>query len=180
MERENAMAQISQVSYEEASKEVKEQFDFQIRHNGRITNMKKTLLHSLPSYKALMEWYTLRDEVEPFLGSRGVNFFCYAISTENDCLICSTFFAQILDELKIDFETFSFTEQESVVIDYGKALVSGPHDIPDRIFHKLRQFFNEEQIVALTAFGAIMIATNLINTALQVELDEELIPYSKR
>lgn len=174
------MAHISQVNYEAASKEVKEQFEYQIRHNGRITNMKKTLLHSLPAYRALMEWYTLRDEVEPFLGNRGVNFFCYAISTENDCLICTTFFAQILDELNIDFNSFSFTGQEAAVIDYGRALVSSPQDIQDEIFQRLKAFFNEEQIVALTAFGSIMIATNLINTALKVELDEELIPYSKR
>ncbi len=174
------MAYISQVKYEEASPEVKAQFDYQIKHNGRITNMKKTLLHSLPAYRALMEWYTLRDKVEPFLGSRGVNFFCYAISTENQCLICSTFFAQILDELNIDFESFSFTEQETVVIDYGRTLVSNPHNISEEIFSGLRKFFNEEQIVALTAFGSMMIATNLINTALQVELDETLTPYSKR
>ena len=174
------MAHISQVKFEEASDEVKEQFDYQIRHNGKITNMKKTLLHSLPAYRALMEWYTLRDAVEPFLGSRGVNFFCYAISTENECLICSTFFAQILDELNIDFENFEFTEQESAVIDYGRALVSTPHAIPDEIFTRLKKFFDEEKIVLLTAFGSLMIATNLINTALKVELDEELIPYSKR
>ena len=127
-----------------------------------------------------MEWYTLRDVVEPFLGERGVNFYCYAISTENDCLICSTFFAQILDDLKIDFDSFSFTEQENIVIAYGRALVSNPHGIPETIFDNLKKHFNEEQIVALTAFGSIMIATNLINTALKVELDVELEPYSKR
>lgn len=173
------MAHISQVNYENATSEVRAEFDYQVRHNGRITNMKKTLLHSLPAYRAFMEWYTLRDEVEPFLGSRGINFYCYAISTENDCLICSTFFAQILDESNIDFEAFSFTEKEQAVIEYGRALVSSPHDIPDTVFYRLKQFFNEEQLVALTAFGAMMIATNLINTALKVELDEELIPYAK-
>ncbi len=174
------MAHISQMTYEEASPKVKELIDEQIRKNGRITNMKKTLLHSLPAYRALMEWYTLRDEVELFLGSRGVNFYCYAISSENDCLICSTFFAQILDEWNIDFEAFHFTEEETAVIDFGRALVSSPHDIPDELFGRLKQFYNEEQIIALTAFGSMMIATNLINTALKVELDEELIPYSKR
>ncbi|MBR0597492.1 carboxymuconolactone decarboxylase family protein [Sinanaerobacter chloroacetimidivorans] len=174
------MAYISQVNYEDASQEVKEHFEDQIERNGRITNMKKTLLHSVPAYKALMEWYTLRDVVKPFLGERGVNFFCYAISTENDCLICSTFFAQILDDLKIDFYSFAFTEKESAVIEYGRALVSNPHRISEELFSKLKKFFNEEEIVALTAFGSIMIATNLINTALKVELDEELVPYTKR
>jgi len=174
------MSYISQVRYEEASSEVREQFDYQIRRHGRITNMKKTLLHSVPSYKALMEWYTLRDVVQPFIGERGVNFFCYAISTENSCLICSTFFAQILDELGIDFEAFDFTEQEKLLIDYGRALVSKPHEIPESIYQDLKKNFNEEQIVSLTAFGSIMIATNLINTALKIDLDDELVPYTKR
>lgn len=173
------MAYISQIKYEEATKDVKELYDDQIKCNGRITNMKKTLLHSVPSFKTLMEWYTLKDVVEPFIGERGVNFYCYAISTENECLICSTFFAQILDDLKIDFEEFSFTEMEKVIISYGRALVSNPHDIKKEIYEDLKRYFDEEQIVALTAFGSMMIATNLINTALQIELDDELVPYAR-
>ncbi len=51
------MAYISQVSYETATPEQKREFDDQIKRHGRITNMKKTLLHSIPSFKALMEWY---------------------------------------------------------------------------------------------------------------------------
>ena len=173
------MPYISQVKYEGSNQEVKTQFDDQIRRNGKITNMKKTLLHSMPAFNALMEWYELRDAVEPFIGDRGVNFFCYAISTENDCLICSTFFARILHDLKIDFEKFAFTEMENLIISYGKALAHNPHDISEKIYTGLKKYFNEEQIVALTAFGSIMIATNLINTALKIDLDDELVPYSK-
>ena len=36
-----------------------------------------------------------------------------------------------------------------------------------------------EQIVALTAFGGLMVATNLFNNALQVDLDEYLHRYRK-
>ena len=35
-----------------------------------------------------------------------------------------------------------------------------------------RRYFSPEQIVALTAFGAIMVATNVFNNALRVDLDE--------
>ncbi len=173
------MAHVSQVIYENASLEVKEQFDDQIRKNGRITNMKKTLLHSLPAFHTLMEWYTLAGEVEKFIGKRALNFYCYAISTQNSCLICSTFFSKILADLEIDFDNFSFTEEESDIIEYGQYLVNDPGNIPDELFSKLKQRYNEEQIVLLTAFGSIMIATNLINTALKVELDDVLVPYSK-
>ena len=44
----------------------------------------------------------------------------------------------------------------------------------------MKERWSEEQIVAITAFATIMIATNIINKALKIELDEELIPYTKR
>ena len=174
------MAYITQVQYDYAPQEVKREFEEQIKKNGRITNMKRTLLHSLPAYKALMEWYTLKDEVMPFLGERGVNFYCYAISTENDCLVCSTFFARILQDMNINFDEIDFTEKEELIIKYGRSLVRNPQEIPPEIFDDLKKHFNEEEIVALTAFGSMMIATNLINTALKVELDDVLVPYAKR
>ena len=173
------MAYITQVNYKNASPEAKAEFDDQIQKHGRITNMKKTLLHSVPAFHALMEWYTLEKEVEKFLGKRAVNFYCYAISTQNDCLICSTFFRKILKDLDIDFDNFSFTEEEDEIIDYGRYLVKDPANIPEELMAKLKARYTEEEIVLLTAFGSIMIATNLINTALKVDLDDILVPYTK-
>lgn len=174
------MAYISKVVYEDASKEVKKAIDEQIRDHGKITNMKLTLLHSLPAYHALMEWFPLEETIEAFLGERAVNIFCYAISTENDCLLCSVFFKKILEEANIDFATFDFTQEERVLIDYGRGIVKDANHIAPEIFDRLKKFWNEEQIVAITAFATIMIATNLINKTLQIELDDYLVPYSKR
>jgi len=39
--------------------------------------------------------------------------------------------------------------------------------------------FSDEQIVALTSFGAMMVATNIVNNALEVDLDTYLEPYRK-
>ena len=173
------MAYISQVQYEEANEQQREQFDDQIAKHGRITNMKKTLLHHVPSFKALMEWYPLQAEMVKVVGERATNFYCYAISTKNDCLICSMFFRKILVDLNIEFEGFDFTAQEQELIDYGRALVTNPESIPPELFEKLKKRYNEEQIVLITSFGAMMIATNLINTSLKVELDDVLTPYTK-
>ena len=174
------MAYISQLQLEQANEQQREQFDYQISRNGRITNMKKTLLHHVPSYKALMEWYPLQAEMVEVVGERATNFYCYAISTKNDCLICSMFFRKILVDLNIEFENFEFTDQEQELIDYGRALVSNPESIAPEIFEKLKARYTEEQIVLITSFGAMMIATNLINTALKVELDDILVPYTKK
>ena len=106
--------------------------------------------------------------------------FCYAISTTNDCLLCSIFFKKILDDAGIDFEHFAFTEEEEILVEYGRAIVKDANSIPPEIFDRMKERWSEEQIVAITAFATIMIATNIINKALKIELDEELIPYTKR
>ena len=69
------MARIPMVEYETASPQAKKEYDDQIAKHGRITNMKKTLLNNIPSFKALMEWYTLRDELALFLDDFSINIF---------------------------------------------------------------------------------------------------------
>jgi len=174
------MAFIEPVRYEEASAPVREQFNDQISRNGRITNMKKTLLHSLPAFHALMEWYPLRDEVQTFIGERGVNVFCHAISTENECLVCSTFFRKILIDVGEDPDHLVLNEQEALLAEFGKSCVNKPVDVSAELFARLKRHFTDEQIVLLTSFAALMIATNLINTALHVDLDPYLESYARR
>ena len=49
------MAYIPMTEYETASDAVKREYDDQIAKHGRITNMKRTLLHNVPAFKAYME-----------------------------------------------------------------------------------------------------------------------------
>ncbi len=51
--------------------------------------------------------------------------------------------------------------------------------MPDDLYARLAALFTDEQIVALTAFGAMMVATNVFNNALEVDLDEYLMEYRK-
>ena len=172
------MQRIKMTEYADCNEEQKALYDGQIKAHGRITNM-KTLLCSPLSFKVLMEWYPLRDEAAKFLGDFGVNVFCHAISTANNCLICSTFFRKILIDNGKNPDMLSLSPREKLLIDYGRALVSG-QTVSDRLFSRLKAEFSEEQIVLLTAFGGMMIATNLINNALEVPLDEYLTSYTRR
>jgi alkylhydroperoxidase family enzyme len=174
------MARIQPVEYSEADREVREQFEDQIRKHGRITNMKRTLLHSIPAFRALMEWYPLRDSVREFIGDEEVNYFCHAISSQSGCLICSTFFRKILIDSGKDPDKPELTEREQLLIEFGRQCVTDANEIGEELFNRLRAHFNEEQIVLLTAFAGLMIATNLINNALQVDLDDYLESYTRR
>ncbi len=174
------MARIQPVEYEKASDAVKKQFDDQIAKHGRVTNMKKTLLHSLPAFHALMEWYPLRDCLLEFMDEKSFNYFSHAISAQNNCLVCSTFFRKILIDNGENPDHPVFSEKEQILMDFGRCCVTDALKIDDAMFQKLRKFFNDEQIVLLTAFAGLMIATNLINNALDVDLDQYLESYARR
>ena len=173
------MPRIRPVEYAEASPAVRAAHDQVVREHGRITNMKRTLLHSLPAFQALMEWYPMRDTVQPFLGERLTTLFAHAISSETDCLVCSTFFRRILRESGEDPDRFVLDEREKVVVEFGRQLAKPFSRVSDDLYAQLAAAFSDEQVVALTAFGAMMVASNVFNSALNVDLDGYLEPYRK-
>jgi hypothetical protein len=146
------MPRIKPIEYENTSGELRAVFEKGLSRFGRLTNMKRTLLHSVKSYQVLMEWYTLFDVIKEFLGERLAVIFSHAISSESDCLICTTFMRRIL-------------------IEQGEN--------PDELYERAASFFNDEQIVSMTAFAGLMVATNIINNVLKVDLDEYLYDFRK-
>lgn len=147
--------------------------------HGRVTNMKRTLAHSPGALLALMQWYPLRDEVATFLGERLTTLFAHAVSTETDCLICSTFFRRILIDAGEDPDTLRLDARAADVVAYGVALGRDLHRVDDAVFAAARRWVSDAEMVALTAFGAMMIATNVVNNALEIDLDEYLAAYRR-
>jgi alkylhydroperoxidase family enzyme len=147
--------------------------------HGRVTNMKRTLARSPVALRALMTWYDLRDEVLPFLGDRLMTLFAHAISAGTDCLVCSTFFRRLLSDAGEDPDRLRLDEWEQTVVAFGRQLAVEPHDVSEELYERLAARLSPEQIVALTAFGGLMVATNLFNNALRVDLDEYLYAYRK-
>src|SRR4051812_42377614 len=171
------MARIEPVRDDTADGVRREALEQTLAAHGRVTNMKRTLAHSPVALRALMTWYDLRDEVSPFLGERATLLFAHAISTETDCLICSTFFRRLLIEAGDDPDALRLDPREALVVEYGRQLARDPNRVSDPLFDRLRTRFTEDELVALTAFGGLMVATNLFNNALRIDLDEYLWPY---
>jgi alkylhydroperoxidase family enzyme len=173
------MPRIPPLEIETAPPEARAAAEAHVRNHARMTNMKRTLLHSLPAFRALMEWYPLRDTVQPFLGERLTTLFAHAISAETDCLICSTFFRRMLIQTGDNPDRLKLDEREAAILEFGRALAVSPYRVPAEVYQRVEAHFEPSQIVALTAFAALMVATNVINNALDVELDEYLQPYRK-
>ena len=165
------MPRISKIDLNKASYEVKAAVDAHLAEGYRLTNEKLTLLHNVTAFNALeAQSYALDRELQRLVGKRAADFFEYAISLQNDCLVCSRYFAKLLRQNGIeDFEHFAFTDEEQLLIDYGRAMARDPTRIPDELFDRLRAAFSEETIVVATAMGVFMIANNVFNDALQVE-----------
>jgi alkylhydroperoxidase family enzyme len=173
------MARIPPVADGAADPAAQQVLDQQRAAHGRVTNMKRTLAHSPAALRALMQWYDLHAEVVAFLGDRLTTLFAHAISSQTDCLICSTFFRRWLREAGDDPDALRLDERERVVTEYGRQLARDANGVSDELFAGLRRYLEPGQIVTLTAFGGLMVATNLFNNALQVDLDEYLYPFRK-
>jgi alkylhydroperoxidase family enzyme len=168
------MARIPLVRPADASEDVKAEYAKIVREHGVVTNMKATLLHSLPALHAVLEWYTLADRVKPFLGERLSILFCDAISRENACELCATFMRRAIIQRGEDPAHLELSEREQAVVDFGRQLAADPNRVSDALYARLAAHFTPAEIVELTVFGALMIVNNVFNSALRVDVDESL------
>jgi hypothetical protein len=172
------MARISPVDESSAPPASQELAAAHVATGSRMTNMKWTLAHSPVALDALLQWYPLHDEVAPVLGERRTWLFCHAISMAGDCLICSTFFRRLLIDAGEDPASLQLDEFDELIVDFGRRLGNDPHSVDDALHARLAERLDTKQIVTLTAFGAIMVATNVFNDALKVQLDGYLERYA--
>lgn len=164
------MARIPKIDPETAAPQVRAAIDAHLAQGYRLTNEKLVLLHSVPAFEALEgSSYALDRELQRLIGKRAADFYEYAISVQDGCLVCTTYFANLLRKNGIDFDTFAFTDKENLLIEYGRALAADPKAVPEELFDRLRQQFDAEQLVAITTMGVLMIANNHLNDILQIE-----------
>jgi len=173
------MARIPPLTLEEASPAARKQLEQQIAAHGRVTNMKRTLARSPAALHAFMCWYDLHAEVAGFLGPRAAMLFTHAISSQTDCLICSTFIRRWLIEANENPDDLRLDDRDQVLVEYGRQLARNANAVADELHARLARYLSPDQIITLTAFGGLMIATNIFNNALQVDLDEHLFPFRK-
>src|SRR3954454_23422420 len=106
------MARVEPLTPQTAAPAARSELERQAAEHGRTTNMKCTLAHSPAALHAFMHWYDLHAEVVAFLGARAAMLFVHAISTQTDCLICSTFFRRWLTDAGLDPDHLALDERE--------------------------------------------------------------------
>ncbi len=172
------MPRIEPLNTKEISSSLKDAFERHVQeYGGRITNMKATLGHSLIAFEAYMQWYPLYTEVEKILGKRMASLFAHSISCAADCPLCSTFFRKIIIDSGETPEKLELTETERDVLNFGSGIAKHKGNIADHLYNKVAVNYKEGEMVILTAFAGIMIATNVFNNVVETEIDEYLSAY---
>lgn len=171
------MPQISQLAYADADPEARQAHDEELRLRGRMTNMKRTLLHSPPALRVYGEWFTLRDALRPDLGDRAIWIFAHAISRATQSLVGTTFMRRALVQGGDDPDTLAPTEAELLLQRFGAAIGASPRTVPQPLWDALKARHDERTLVNLVAFAGLMIATNVFTDAVGTELDDELRAY---
>jgi len=175
------MPRIKPLSPEHTSAETKIAYDqHKLEYNARITNMKATLGRSYNAFKAYMEWYPLYEDVKKILGTRLSPLFAWSISEAADCPLCSTYFRKVIIESGEDPESLILSGEDQVVLGFGAAIARDKGYVDDDVYQPISKRFSEEEIVVLTAFAGIMIATNIFNNVLRTEIDEYLFPFRSK
>jgi len=171
------MPRVPPLQREQTTGQARVTFDQELARFGRLTNMKRTLLRSPPAYQALMQWYPLLDTIKSFLGERLAIIFAHAISSESDCLICTTYMRRLLIAWGENPNELNLDDRGQKLVAFGRAIVQPGNRVSQELSGQLERWFDLEQIVALTAFAGLMVETNIINNVLEVELDEYLYEY---
>lgn len=158
------MSYISKIDLSTAPQEVRAAVDNHLAQGYQLT-----LLHNVTAFHTLEESsYELDRELQRLIGKRAADFYEYAISLQNDCLVCSAYFSRLLEKNHIDFATFDFTDDERLLIEYGRAIARDPKHVPEDLMRLMQQTFTEEQLVVYT-MGVFMIANNYFNDILNVD-----------
>lgn len=142
-----------------------------------VTNMKATLVRSRAALRAVLEWYPLFDRVKTFLSEREAVLFCNAISRANRCTLCSLFMRRSLVQWDEDPDNLVLDTRAQTLVDFGSQLALDASAVSDRLFARLKRELNDDEIVELTTFGALMVVNNLFNSVLKVDVDALLDPY---
>ncbi len=170
---------ISRVTRENASPEVLKAMEAHEAKGYRITNMKETLLHNVTAFESLESGtYAVDEELQKHIPKRALQFFGYAVSNGNKCLICGNYFKKIVvDNGVTDFEHFEFTDEEKDLLAFADALVADPNNVPDSVYEKLQARYDEETLVLLVTNAVLTLANNYFNNIVGTEIDDYLLPY---
>lgn len=169
---------ISLITKENAGPEALRAMEEHEGAGGRMSNMKRTMLHDVPLFEAMNHIMATADrQLRGRIPQRAMILFFYAVTSGNDCMVCGSVFRKLALELGVaDLDGLELTEEERDLLDFAGALTRDANHIPDEIYERLQRRYDEDTLVVLVMNAVLTMASNYFNNITGVELDEELKP----
>ena len=150
---------------------------------GDFTNQLRILAHSPAAFRHL---YGLIDEWrgKGSVPPRLVEIAVVTASRVNACAYCVGHHGTALVKLGLSTDSVErilepeppgFDARDRAVRDYARLVSERAWGIPDRLFDELRRHFTESQIVELTFRIGICSVFNMLNQALQIEIEDSVL-----
>lgn len=160
------------LSFDDMSPEAQKAYESEYALRGPVTNMKRTLLHSLTAYRVYMGFYDLAQKVSDTIGKTGQWLFCHSIAVGNQCAVCSTYFGYLLKQNGINPSEYKPSDTEALLMELGRQLSRDNETarVTSDVWQKLKKNYSDEQIVDLIALGSQMVAANQFNDVLEVDV----------
>jgi len=174
------MARVKGVSIDRVADDIKPIYRKFTGEYGDFTNQARALAHSPEAMRALYGLLLAWREVES-IPRRLVEIAVVTVSRLNRCEYCVAHHAPVLSQFGLAHESIEqilesnppgFVELDLLVRDYARLVTERPWGIRDGVFERLREHFDEAQIVELTVRIALCGLFNKFNKALQVDMEE--------
>ena len=83
-------------------------------------------------------------------------------------MACSAVFKAFLDEQGVDFDTLILTPVQQALVSFGRNVADNPHEVYEDQLEEMKEFFTDEQLVVITSLAAMMVASNIFNTVMDI------------
>ena len=83
----------------------------------------------------------------------------------------------MFEDLALDPDNLQLSTEEEELVALGRCLAQSGQRVPQKTMAPILARYQASEVVELIAFAGIMVATNMVNNALEVELDAYLHPY---
>ena len=177
------MARVRDVELDEVPDGLKDVYRRYGADYGPFMNQVKVFAHRPPALHHLMGML-LETAAAPVVDKRYVEICVVTVSRLNACDYCVAHHAPRAVDHGLAAETVArilepdcpgLDEVDRLVRDYAVAVTEQPGRIRDALFDRLRQHFDDAQIVELTLRTALCGFFNRVNEALQIETEEEAL-----
>ena len=93
--------------------------------------------------------------------------------------MCAAFFRRLLEQAGEDPDHPALDQREAAVVRWGRQLGVDPYGVPPAMHADVAAWFSGPQLVALATFGALMVATNVLNSTLELPVDDYAGPLRR-